>query len=685
MSRIQNENFKTQAELEAQGLTESEAKEALLHDSKVYITADGLNKRLDEAILDGDIGGGGAGVGGVDIAFVQTFDAQEIEDFEDEEGLTFETTNPLRGEASARLVHDASVEQFFKQLIPVDQKFRAQSMIFALDVRSAANAGNVELVVTDETNAAVLVDESLKITATATGEKNKFLIFIPLNCASLSYEVKALTQSGTPATVVDDVILEKYNPQIHDIVTGENTVLLAQVTTSGITLTGGVTDVPYINTIIDTENAWSGTRYTVKQSGVHTVSASVRYNSNLTIETQLFVNGTLSKWLGTVTSNSTVPGTYTGHFNVGDEISIRSRSTATSAASPNNIPEGQYISITRVNKARNIITQMETFSTDTAPLTYAPSSSYTFTTIEDAPKGTFVTGFYAASSFAITQTTTAPTQTIADMNANGIRVWTRGYTEAGSANEPEVFAIQIGKNLKGINLSFFKSSSKAEIGSLDFVTFGTNAQYGARIKEYNPDTGVFTIDASMVNSSTYTTALFRFNDGTNQNNGYLVINASKNPAVAGLTYPLTCYLKDVKSSGTRGGSVPATSTWFTRTLNTVEGSLSFVTLNSNQFTLPKGKYLIDVSAPAFRVELYKIRLRNITDSSTTLDGTSERAENTASNHTRSFLIGEINLAATKTFEVQQIVSFNPSTTAALGFDVNQGPEIYTQVKITKLE
>ena len=53
--KLQNEDFKTEAELTGAG----GAKSQLLNDTKIYITADSINKTLDDAITDGDIGGGG--------------------------------------------------------------------------------------------------------------------------------------------------------------------------------------------------------------------------------------------------------------------------------------------------------------------------------------------------------------------------------------------------------------------------------------------------------------------------------------------------------------------------------------------------------------------------------------------------------------------------------------------------
>lgn len=53
--KIQNEDVKTEAELVSAGGTAAQ----LINDSKIWISALGLNKTLDDAIVAGDIGGGG--------------------------------------------------------------------------------------------------------------------------------------------------------------------------------------------------------------------------------------------------------------------------------------------------------------------------------------------------------------------------------------------------------------------------------------------------------------------------------------------------------------------------------------------------------------------------------------------------------------------------------------------------
>ena len=60
-NKIQNEGVKSIAELQAQGLTDGEAFDALIEDTNIAVKANSINKTLNQAIIDGDIGGGGAG------------------------------------------------------------------------------------------------------------------------------------------------------------------------------------------------------------------------------------------------------------------------------------------------------------------------------------------------------------------------------------------------------------------------------------------------------------------------------------------------------------------------------------------------------------------------------------------------------------------------------------------------
>ena len=159
----------------------------------------------------------------------------------------------------------------------------------------------------------------------------------------------------------------------------------------------------------------------------------------------------------------------------------------------------------------------------------------------------------------------------------------------------------------------------------------------------------------------------------------------KNPnAYAVVPSVQVAYLKDVKSSGTAGGTFTS-GAWQTRVLNTTEGS-SFVSLSSNQFTLPAGQYDIEFNAPAFACDRHKSKLYNITDASDVIFGSSAFSESTATDRatTESIGKGSISLTGTKTFEIRHRSSAT-ATTQGFGVESSFGvSEIYTVVKITKL-
>lgn len=141
------------------------------------------------------------------------------------------------------------------------------------------------------------------------------------------------------------------------------------------------------------------------------------------------------------------------------------------------------------------------------------------------------------------------------------------------------------------------------------------------------------------------------------------------------------YIKDVKSSGTDGGDFNS-GAWRRRDLNTTEGD-SFVSLSSDQFTLPAGTYEIDASAPAYKVNRHQIRVRNVTDSTTEILGSSEYCNDSTSAQTRSFLSGEIEIDKTTTFEVQHRCT-TTKTGGGLGMYGGFTDEVYTIVKIEKI-
>lgn len=143
-------------------------------------------------------------------------------------------------------------------------------------------------------------------------------------------------------------------------------------------------------------------------------------------------------------------------------------------------------------------------------------------------------------------------------------------------------------------------------------------------------------------------------------------------------------IRDEKAANTGGGSFTQ-GAWQTRDLNTeVSDDGNNATLSSNQITLLSGTYRCIISCPAYAVNRHKARLRNITDSTTTLIGSSEYASFAGPSQSRSFIKGTFTITSSKTFEVQHRCQ---STSNTVGYGVESNfseTEIYTIAEFWKI-
>jgi len=145
------------------------------------------------------------------------------------------------------------------------------------------------------------------------------------------------------------------------------------------------------------------------------------------------------------------------------------------------------------------------------------------------------------------------------------------------------------------------------------------------------------------------------------------------------------HVRDEKASGTQGGTYTSGS-FQTRDLNTVmTNEISGASLSSNQITLPSGTYFIYARVPAYKVDRHKTKLRNITDSSDTLIGSSTHIHN-ANDFTQgdSWIVGRFTIGASKTFEIQNRCQTTQNTDGyglGVGYSV---VEVFTDVQIWKV-
>lgn len=161
--------------------------------------------------------------------------------------------------------------------------------------------------------------------------------------------------------------------------------------------------------------------------------------------------------------------------------------------------------------------------------------------------------------------------------------------------------------------------------------------------------------------------------------GTKIVQFDSNGITANLPY---WKIVDQKTNGTRAQAGTAGS-FIQRNLNTTIGTNSIPgsSLASNQFSLPSGTYRIYSSNPVYLGDRIKAKLRNVTDSTDVLIGSSEVAPSSGG-QSSSFISGIFTIASTKTFEIQQ---YTQTAGSYFGLESSSGvAEIYGQVELWKL-
>lgn len=150
-----------------------------------------------------------------------------------------------------------------------------------------------------------------------------------------------------------------------------------------------------------------------------------------------------------------------------------------------------------------------------------------------------------------------------------------------------------------------------------------------------------------------------------------------------LSQPISIF-NETQASAANGGTFTS-GAWRQRVLNTTLINQTGATLSSNQITLPAGTYEINASCPASQVNNHKARLQNITDGTTTINGTSEYAYTALGINTRSVITGVFTISSSKVFELEHYCNL---TYATYGFGVGCAiagtSEIFSEISIKKV-
>lgn len=631
------------------------------------------NKKMYQ-VIDGalsDVGGGGQTL---DNLFQLTAD-EPVGDWTNlSGGFSISKTNPIQGEASY-VLSMTNLYAATHKVIPVDEVFRGKTLALTLNYTMEQGAARVKLL--DQTN--TIIEGTTFDLALGSGvQKFGTTVFIPSTVTGIRFQMEARATVASQSIKFDNVELSS------NLLNSVDIGNLYQQTIASVSSVPSSSDNFGLLSSVSTGNdsiftVLNNNSFKVNKNASVSISSNIAaaVNSASSIVNRLQITGSINKtYLGGTADDGglKIPQTLTVNLNLkqGDVVTF-SRTTSGTVGSYD-----AEVLIYATATTPSIVAPTDQVTERSIALTFKPTAI-----VDSDPIGTYNTYTYAANTNTKTLASTRPTQTDADMSVNGFQIFTRAYNAASTAASPARFEIKIAEpnSMAACEYFGYKDTTKQQVAILDYY-IANRFQLGTRGTVFNPTTGILTIDFGSSENGVIG-ALIPFNDGTNQTNGYICFTASKLAQGVAIPTPLVAYLKDVKPSGTAGGTFTA-GAWQTRTLNTVEGDSSFVSLSGNQFTLGPGKYEIEASVPAFRTSRHKARIYNVTNSNSELIGSSAFTTSLYEINTNSEVGGVITLSTTNTFKVEH---YGEQSFTNNGFGVQSSfgvPEVYTQVKITKL-
>lgn len=599
--------------------------------------------------------------------------------------FAFETSTPLHGAASYKYTQAAgSLNDYLASpVFAVDSRFRGQQVFLSFPYKYDGATNDIQIVIYDVTNSAIISSVTDVVFGTNGGLSGIIAsCLIPTTCTSIriGFHVKVLNSGKI--FHFDDVTLST------DLFGNINTNVVEAIEALTATTTFGSTNtgVPVLNITRNTNlgviridsSAANGTSFValkdcelkISANFIASTTAGGYITRNATVLTATTPNGIINQ--------TTIAGTQAGSLSAvikaiaGDVIRIQRNATSIATAD----------SLTLTATADNNATASPTQQVSSDTMSFAFKATAIDPNVD--PIGTFNTYTYASSTNTATIAGTSPTQTTSSMNVNGIQIFARAYNATSTSASPTRVDIFIGKELKSTQVSAYASLAKAAGSEIvyDKFHYTSNAISGTEVS-YNSTTGILSINAGKDLSNAGTSRIVGENYSNSASSGYFTINASKTPSL--VTIPnlqqRVAYIKDVKASGTAGGTFTA-GAYVTRTLNTTEDPTGIITsLASNQFVLSAGIYDFEISAPRYLVNVSKVKLRNITDSSDALIGTNSDSGVSAVDFAR----GQVTITSAKTFEVQHRCGTTRAGDGLGGAATYGESEVYTQVKITRIK
>lgn len=617
-----------------------------------------------------------------------------------------ETSTPLHGASSYKFTQAAGSlnDWIASPAQAVDLRFRGQQVFIQFPYQYNGSTNDIQVIAYDVTNSAI-INTTDYIVGTNGGTSTTIVgLVIPLTCASIKFGLQVKVLNSGKILSFDDI---QMSTELFSAISAANITDWQSYTP---TLGAGFGTTSNINF------QWRQVGDSVEVQGSFTMGTVAAALGSITLPNGYTINTSKVNIQNTTAQAGSAIGTFAengtatvfGHIVTATGTStslvyVASVGASASMLVPSNVStpfaSGGVTSIHFIVPVKELSAYNSSISVPNQQVS-SDTISFAFKSTVIDPNtdaiGTFNTYTYASNTNTATIATTAPTQTTSSMNINGIQLFARAFNATSTAASPARVDIFIGKGLKSKQVDAYFNASKANPISYDKFVPNTTTETGT-YTVYNEVTGILTLDAGLCFNGATTTnyAGLDVASQASRTSGYFVFNASKAPSLTSIPQlqPRIAYLSDVKASGTGGGSTVAT-TFNVRNLNTlvdptgiVSNSSSFTGVGgtNTDFTLPAGTYSIEASGQSLATNSNRIRLRNITDGTTSILGSTEYSDPTYLVCSNSRLSGEVVITSSKTFQLQHY------TTAARATDGFGAPlasgenNVFAQVKITKIK
>jgi len=614
-------------------------------------------------VLDGALAPVGGGSGGLDTFFTDTFEIAGVDDYTSGNDAAFDNGGVLAGALAVEAVNNISGDQSLKYtqaagslndfikspLIPIDKKQQGNTVGLELYYTYSGNDGDLRIVGYDDTGSEVMTIASNTLKAASKAQRFSVQFPVPSGSANLAWGIQVGIENDGAILVIDDVQMST-NPFV-------SKELLVTETAVG----------SYQGSFWDGTGTQDGFNISLVDNSDNSLFSIISSGSTSRIVAKKRINIAV----GFITQSNTAGATNVYHSVLGQIANQQNNAAITAFTTNVNtiLEEGEYVYAVALNlqstvggvsitatAATNHIIAYNSRNAENSMIRLHTGNGHGSVNNKIRRFSTEVANLGNAITYADSATDGA------SFTINEDGVYSMVYTDVHSV------AADIGLSLNSTQLT----SSITTINAADRLSAGTTASSS------------FYMECSwsgILNKGD----IIRVHTGgavSGTNAGFTISKIGVGDLL-GVPTPRTAYIKDVKPSGTDGGTFTF-GAWQTRDLNTLEGDTEFVSISSNQFTLQPGKYEIESLSMAFAVNSNIAKLRNITDSTDDIIGMPTYSGSADTISLVAPIIGVIEITSETTYEIQHRCETTKSSNGFGARNTFGVDNTYTTIKIKKI-